>query len=61
MKYNVGIREIHVTWFQVEAKSSEQAKEFAQVHLSIGEHKNVTDLEFTEYSRTLDQDKWSIE
>lgn len=56
MKYNVNIREIHVSIVEVEAKNPADAIEKAKAAIEDG----VDDL-FTEYSHTLDEDTWTVE
>ena len=56
MKYNVNIREIHVSIVEVEAKNPADAIEKAKAVIEDG----VDDL-FTEYSHTLDEDTWTVE
>jgi hypothetical protein len=51
-KYIVGIREVHVSFREVDAKTPEEAKSLADdIQCEI----------FCEYSHTLDQDTWSVE
>jgi len=52
-KYIVGIREVHVSYREVEANSIEEALEIAPGSLG--------DDERLEYSHTLDTDTWSVE
>ena len=54
--YTVGVREVHVRHFQVNAENEAQAKELVQQS-----HPSVEDLEHFEYSHELDPDTWSAE
>ena len=54
--FNVGIREVHVRWFEVEAESEEAAK--ALVKDSAPE---ARDIEYLEYSNELPCDTWFVE
>lgn len=54
--YRVGVREVHVRYYSVEASDPEEAKT-----LVIERANGVVDLEFQEYSHELDRDTWSIE
>ena len=52
----IGVREIHVRHFRVEAESESEAKELVRQRAP-----SATDLEFVEYSHELDSDTWSVE
>lgn len=54
--YLVGVREVHVRHFSVEAENEEAAKA-----LVAERAEGVTDLEFCEYAHELDRDTWSVE
>ena len=55
-KYLVGVREVHVRFYSVQADSEENAKE-----LVSKQDPSVVDEEFLEYSHELDRDTWSVE
>ena len=55
-RYIVGIREMHVRHFRVEAENEEEAKELVNERAP-----GVTDLDFAEFSHELDRDTWSVE
>jgi hypothetical protein len=52
----VGVREIHVRHFSVQAENEEQAKD-----LVAQRDDSVTDMEFIEYSNELNRETWSVE
>ena len=54
--YIVGVREVHVRFYSVEAESEEAAKDLVRQRAS-----GVIDLEFEEYSHELNPDTWSVE
>lgn len=54
--YLVGVREVHVRWYAVEAENEEEAKDLVNQR-----GPGVTDREFEEYSHELDRDTWSVE
>lgn len=54
--YLVGVREIHVRFYTVEAEDEEQAKD-----LVYRRAPGVVDCDFEEYSHELDRDTWSVE
>jgi hypothetical protein len=54
--YIVGVREVHVRHYMVKAKDEDQAREFVG-----GRGREVTDLEFSEFSHELSRDTWSVE
>lgn len=53
MLFNVGIREVHVTTFEIEAESPEAAMEIAKQRKG----REV----MSEYSHTLDPETWTVE
>lgn len=54
--YIVGVREVHVRHYRVIAKDEEEARR------RVGTRSpEVTDLEFSKYSRELGCDTWSVE
>lgn len=53
-KFRVGVREVHLAYYEVEADSPSQALE----KVSEGE---CEDLEEIEYSDTLNQETWLVE
>jgi hypothetical protein len=54
--YIVGVREIHVRHYSVEAEDPEQAKTLVNDRAP-----GVVDLSFQEYSHELKPDTWSVE
>jgi hypothetical protein len=54
--YIVGVREVHVRHYSVQAENEEDAKDL--VHQRAD---SVVDCEFEEYSHELDRDTWSAE
>ncbi len=54
--YTVGVREVHVRHFRVEAENEEEAKE-----LVCQRAPSATDMNFVEYSHELDSNTWSVE
>jgi hypothetical protein len=54
--YLVGVREVHVRHYSVQAENEEEAKDL--VHQRAD---SVVDCEFSEYSHELDRDTWSVE
>ena len=54
--YIVGVREVHVRHFRVEAENEEEAKDLVDRRAP-----EVTDMEFVEYCNELDSDTWSVE
>ena len=58
MKKNfiVGVRELHVRHYSVQAENEEEAKDL--VHQRA---ESVVDCEFEEYSNELDRETWSVE
>ena len=52
----VGVREMHVRHFRVEAENEDEAKELVNELAP-----EVTDLEYEEYSHQMDRDTWSVE
>ena len=52
----VGVREIHLRWYEVEAENEEEAKDLVNERAA-----GVTDLEILEYGHELDRDTWSVE
>ena len=55
-KYLVGVREVHVRFYSVQADNEEEAKELVSRRDS-----SVVDEEFLEYSHELDRNTWSVE
>ncbi|NUM53476.1 MAG: hypothetical protein HUU46_07520 [Candidatus Hydrogenedentes bacterium] len=54
--YLVGVREVHVRHYKVEAANPEDAKSLVNQRAP-----EVEDVEFEEYSHELDPDTWSVE
>ena len=54
--YIIGVREIHVRHYSVEAENEDQAKDLVYQQADC-----VTDMEFEEFSHCLDRDTWSVE
>ena len=54
--YLIGVREIHVRHYRVQASNENEAKELVN-NLDA----SVEDIGFEEYSHTLDRDTWSVE
>lgn len=54
--YIVGVREIHVRHYSVQAESEEEAKDLVHQQADC-----VTDMSFEEYSHCLDRETWSVE
>lgn len=54
--YTVGVREVHVRFYRVDANDAEEAKLLVQQRSA-----EVTDLEHQEYSHELNSDTWSVE
>lgn len=54
--YIVGVREVHVRHYKVEAQDQDEARNLVGTR-----GPNVTDLEFSEYSHQLGCDAWSVE
>ncbi|HEO72716.1 MAG TPA: hypothetical protein ENN80_15775 [Candidatus Hydrogenedentes bacterium] len=54
--YIVGVREVHVRHYSVEAENEEDAKALVNQRAP-----GVVDLEFEEYSHELKPDTWSVE
>ena len=54
--YIVGVREVHLRHYSVQAEYEEEAKDL--VHQRAD---SVVDCEFSEYSHELDRDTWSVE
>ena len=54
--YLVGVREVHVRMYSVEAEDEEQAKDLVHQRAL-----SVVDMEFLEYSHELDRETWSVE
>ena len=55
-RYIVGVREVHVRHYAVEAENKEDAKDLVNRRAS-----EVEDLSFSEYSHELDRDTWSVQ
>ena len=54
--YIVGVREIHIRHYSVNADSEEEAKD-----LVYQQDESVVDIGFEEFSHCLDRDTWSVE
>jgi hypothetical protein len=54
--YVVGVREVHVRFYEVQADDPEQAKDLVNERAP-----EAVDLEFDEYSHELRPDTWSVE
>ncbi|MCC6694885.1 MAG: hypothetical protein IT365_04550 [Candidatus Hydrogenedentes bacterium] len=54
--YVVGVREVHVRFYQVTADDPEHAKDLVNDRAP-----EAVDLEFDEYSHELRPDTWSVE
>ena len=54
--FMVGVREVHVRFYSVDAENEEEAKELVNQRAPC-----VVDQEFLEYSNELDRDTWSVE
>ena len=54
--YIVGVREVHVRHFKVEAESEEEAKD-----LVWKDAPNVEDIDFFEFSHIMNPEAWSVE
>ena len=54
--FNVGIREVHARWFEVEAENEEKAKALVKDRAP-----EATDTEYLEYSHELPSDTWFVE
>jgi hypothetical protein len=55
-RYRVAVREVHVRFYEVMAADEEEAKDL------VGRNApGVKDLEYEEFSHTLDSDTWSVE
>ena len=52
----IGVREVHVRFYTVDAENEAQAKELVDQRAP-----SVTDDELLEYSHELAQDTWSVE
>jgi hypothetical protein len=52
----VGVREIHVRHYSVQAKNEEEAKDLVDQRAA-----SVTDLDFQEFSHEMPKDTWSVE
>lgn len=55
-EYVVGVREIHLRHYRVKAESEDQAKEMVQQS-----DDSVVDMDYEEFSHTLDSDTWTVE
>lgn len=60
MKFRVQTSEVHHSHFEIEADSKEKAIELVEKSL-MNDVPGVVDLEYTEYSYTMDADQWSAE
>ena len=54
--YLVGVREVHLRFYSVQAESEEEARDLVNQRAP-----EVTDIEELEYSHELPQDTWSVE
>ena len=54
--YIVGVREVHVRHYSVQAENVEEAKD-----LVYQQAESVVDMSFEEYSHCLDRETWSVE
>ena len=54
--FMVGVREIHVRFYSVDAENEEEAKELVNQRAPC-----VVDEDFLEYANELDRDTWSVE
>lgn len=54
--YLVGVREVHVRFYEVQADDAEQAKDLVNNRAP-----EAVDLGFEEYSHELKPDTWSVE
>ncbi len=54
--YIVGVREVHVRHYSVQAENEEEAKD-----LVYQQAESVVDMSFEEYSHCLDRETWSVE
>ena len=54
--YIVGVREVHVRHYKVNANDEDEARDLVE-----SRDPEVTDLEFSEYSHELSCDTWSVE
>ena len=52
----VGVREVHLRFYSVQAESEEEARDLVNQRAP-----EVTDIEELEYSHELPQDTWSVE
>jgi len=55
-KYTVGVREVHVRYYSVKARSPDEAKALVDNH-----RETAKDCEELEFSHELGHDTWSIE
>ena len=55
-KYRVGVREVHLRWYSVEAGNEDEAREL--VHQR---REDVEDIGFEEFSHELGRETWSVE
>jgi len=60
MKFQIGVKEIHIAWYEVSAENQADAIEAVQKFIIEGQPKSVKDLKYLEYDRTLDSDTWSV-
>jgi hypothetical protein len=54
--YVVGVREVHVRHYSVQAENEEEAKD-----LVYQQAESAADMSFEEYSHCLDRETWSVE
>ena len=54
--YLVGVREVHVRHYSVQAENEEEAKD-----LVYRQAEAAVDMSFEEYSHCLDRETWSVE
>jgi hypothetical protein len=56
-KFRVGVREVHVHFYDVECDTEEEAKDLVDYF----DEERVEDTDFVEYSHNLRADTWSVE
>ena len=54
--YIIGVREVHVRHYSVQAENEEEAKDLVD-----GRGDEVVDLEFEEFANEMSRDTWSVE
>ena len=58
-KFRIGVREVHVHWYDVECDTEEEATQIVRDY--AGDDERVEDAEYVEYSHNLARDTWSVE